>query len=463
MFNEYLHWNKDLEIRKYETGISLLAVKNNCKDEMLTKKDIQTYTLNDIAVEIIELIDGTKSYDEIAFLLSSKYNESSESIKEKLNVFFEQMLHSYGIKINEQDSPQKINISVVERKSIYPQVASIEITNKCNIRCIHCYGDFGCIESKVMTLDQVKALLDDLKSIGVRIIELTGGDVTVHPHIKEILLYALELKFDQISFLTNGVAISNEVIDIIIKNKSSIYAQIDLHSLNDEYLTWFTKVSNTLELVKKNIIKLAEGNVKMRIATIVTRKNMDEIEYIADWVHNLGISHYGISPVISMGRASNSDSDLYLNLEDLNHVNEKLERINEKYKNFLSIIQKDRSLSKSCGCLTSHVVIAPSGDIKICTMDNLEYFNSSIGNVLEKNIKDIYDDNAEYVNNFLNTPAPIFDSSECKECENISFCSNCILRGLIKASEMNGECSWYSNKVNSTIKEKLELEKITVQ
>lgn len=297
----------------------------------------------------------------------------------------------------------------------------------------------------------------------VRIIELTGGEATVHPDIKEILLYALELNFDQISFLTNGVAIPDEVIDIIIKNKSKIYAQVDLHGLNDEYLTWFTKVSNTLNVIKKNIIKLAEGNVRMRIATIVTRKNMNEIEDIADWVHDLGISHYGISPVISMGRAENSDSDLYLNFEDFNYVNDKLERINKKYKNFLSLIEGERSESKSCGCLTSHVVIAPSGDIKICTMDNLEYFNSSIGNVFEKNIKNIYDDNAEYINNFLNTSAPISNSIECKECEHRSFCSKCILRGLVKAKDMNGECLWYNNKIKSEIKEKLELEELAVQ
>jgi MoaA/NifB/PqqE/SkfB family radical SAM enzyme len=423
MVNKYLYWNKVLEIRKYETGRSLLAIKNNYKSERLTKKDVQTYKLNNNTIEIIGLIDGTKTYEEIIFLLSSKYNESSKRTREKLSIFFEKITHLYGIKINEQEFTQRINMNIVE-KYIYPQVASVEITNKCNIKCMHCYGDFSCIENKVMTLEQIKAVLNDLNDIGVRKIEFTGGEATVHTNIKEILLHAIKLDFDNISLLINGVGISDEVIDIIIKNNSKIYIKVDLHSLNDEYLTWFTKEPNILESVKNNIIKLANNNVKMKVETIVTRKNIHVIEDIADWVHSLGIRDYGIRPVTFMGRASSSDSDLYLNLEDFKYVNDKLERINKNYKSAVSLIEGVRSRSKSFGFLTPHVTVSYNGDINICSMDKLEYFNSSIGNIFEKNIKEIYYEKAEYIKDFLNLGDPIFSSLDFKECEKKSFYSN---------------------------------------
>lgn len=423
MVNKYLYWNKDLEIRKYETGRSLLAIKNNYKSERLTKKDIQTYKLNNNTIEIIGLVDGTKTYEEIIFLLSSKYNESSKRTREKLAIFFEKITHLYGIKINEQESTQRINMNIVE-KYIYPQVASVEITNKCNIKCMHCYGDFSCIENKVMTLEQIKAVLNDLKDIGVRKIEFTGGESTVHTNIKEILLHAIKLDFDHISLLINGVGMSDEVIDIIIKNNSKIYVKVDLHSLNDEYVTWFTKEPNILESVKNNIIKLANNNVKMKVETIVTRKNIHVIEDIADWVHSLGIRDYGIRPVTFMGRASSSDSDLYLNLEDFRYVNDKLERINKNYKSTVSLIEGAHSRCENWGLLTPHVAIDYNGDINICIMDNLEYFNSSIGNIFEKNIKEIYNEKAEYIKDFLNLGDPIFNSLEFKECGQKSFYSN---------------------------------------
>lgn len=37
--------------------------------------------------------------------------------------------------------------------------------------------------------------------------------------------------------------------------------------------------------------------------------------------------------------------------------------------------------SSNCGCLSSHVTIAATGDIKICTMDTGEYTGYQWGNV----------------------------------------------------------------------------------
>lgn len=46
--------------------------------------------------------------------------------------------------------------------------------------------------------------------------------------------HALELGFEQVSLLTNGVRISDKLIQILEKNKDRVYVQIDLHSLNEE-------------------------------------------------------------------------------------------------------------------------------------------------------------------------------------------------------------------------------------
>ncbi len=83
--------------------------------------------------------------------------------------------------IGMQEEPINVPVNLIEEQTIYPKMGSIEITNRCNVRCRHCYGDFGAVKTKVMSLDQIKSLLDDLNHIGVKLIELTGGDITVHP------------------------------------------------------------------------------------------------------------------------------------------------------------------------------------------------------------------------------------------------------------------------------------------
>ena len=148
---------------------------------------------------------------------------------------------------------------------------------------------------------------------------------------------------------------------------------------------------------------------------------------------------------------------LIKNQEDASKFENILKRITSKYENFVSIIEEGAPNNKNCGCMTSHVVISSTGDIKICTMDNMKYFNSVIGNVFENNTKEIYSNNKEYLKEIFELVAPKYDSSECNNCDNKGFCSNCILRGLIKGSELREDCQWYINKVSGAIKKKLKI------
>lgn len=254
--------------------------------------------------------------------------------------------------------------------------------------------------------------------------------------------------------LTNGIALSNRLLDIIIKNKDKMYVQIDMHSLDDNYLTWFTKVSNTLYKIQKNIIKLSSNGVKMRIVSVVTHRNVQEIYDIAEWVHALGIKHYGISPVIPVGRGLDADNNLYLNEDDQYKLVETLKIVTEKYPSFMSIYDGNREDIRNCGVLSSHVVIDSNGDIKICAMDNRE-IGMNIGNVFENSIEKIYDQNSDFINAMFSLQSPRLDSHYCSNCESKNFCFTCILRAFTKASEIGENCKWYKYEVPEVIKNKL--------
>ena len=423
------------------------------------KEDVQQYRINETAAEIIKLVNGKNTYDDIVVLLCAKYGEDSVSIKKKLDGFIDTISKQFGLKIITQHEPKERNVAEMNKKVVSPMVASIEITNKCNIRCVHCYGNFGEIPCEVMDKENIKKILSDLRKIGVRIIEITGGEATTHPYIEEIMDYALALNFDQVSLLTNGVKISDRLMEILEKNKDKVYVQVDLHSLREDYFSWFTKTPNILEKVKRNIITLAEKRILLRVATILTPKNIDEIDEIADWVHNLGVARYAVSPVVSLGRANDQDrnSQLYLDANDAIKAEKQLQKIVSKYDNFLNIITSDFDKQINCGCITSHVVINSKGYIKICTMDDMSYCNGCIGNVLEENIEHIFERNAELLNVIYTTKAPKMNSDECRECENAGYCNGCLLRGIIKAKEKKEQCLWYKNIVPQIIKEAFDI------
>lgn len=465
ILSTYLSFSEKLEIRVYLDKYYVLFVENRRRDVEDSKILMEDkYKINKVAKEIIELVDGTRTYGGIISLLCKRYNEDFESILNKVDRFLNQVQYNYKIRLNFTESPSLHEITIKQEKSFYPTVASIELTYRCNLKCLHCYGEYGNKDYSTMSFSNVKKLLHDLKAMGTRVIELTGGEITMHPQLNDIIEEAVKLDFKQISLLTNGVALSKEVCDTIIKNRKKIIIQIDIHSLDDSYLHWFTKVPNTLERIKKSIIYLNENKVTMRIATVMTPKNVNELESIADWVHQAGIASYAISPVINVGRAldyNNSNEEEQLHFSDLASYM-KFQKciidINEKYPNFVNIVE-DAHYSEmgkvNCGSLTSNVNITPSGDIKLCAMDNLSYMNSGLGNVFEKNIKDIYDQNEVLFDILYRTEPPKSNSAECSDCEHRFFCGNCLLRGVIKSKDLGEACKWYTEKVPDLLKNTL--------
>lgn len=250
----------------------------------------------------------------------------------------------------------------------------------------------------------------------------------------------------------------------IIKYKENLYVQIDLHSLDDEYLKWFTKEAGTKDIIINKIIKLHSAGVKIRVATIVTKKNIQELEKIADYVYCLGIKQYAVSQVINIGRAFQNEEtyqDLLLDTDELViEFFEKVRVINKKYKDFINLIEGEKYKAlfqnkSNCGFLTSNVSINPQGDIKLCGMDTLKYTYKRFGNVFEKNIREIYDEKRGTLLEVVNLERPRIQAEECQECDLRGFCNGCILRGCIGSKEKGGMCGWYTNKVPQHLKQVL--------
>lgn len=88
--------------------------------------------------------------------------------------------------------------------------ASVELTDKCNLRCIYCYGEYEPIKCDALKINEMTYIFDKLYDLGVSVVELTGGEPLSHPNFKEILLLAVNT-FENVNILSNGVLFDEEV------------------------------------------------------------------------------------------------------------------------------------------------------------------------------------------------------------------------------------------------------------
>jgi len=85
---------------------------------------------------------------------------------------------------------------------LYPLLCNYYITTRCNARCVFC--DIYKKPGKDANPEEVAKNLRDLKKIGVRFIDFTGGEPLLHPQLPEFLTQAKQLGF-QTTVTTNCI------------------------------------------------------------------------------------------------------------------------------------------------------------------------------------------------------------------------------------------------------------------
>ena len=73
---------------------------------------------------------------------------------------------------------------------IKPLSASIIVTNKCNLRCIHCHLSSGTALENEMTTEEIFRVIDEAKDLGVKRLIISGGEPLVRNDIMSIIEYA---------------------------------------------------------------------------------------------------------------------------------------------------------------------------------------------------------------------------------------------------------------------------------
>lgn len=462
--NVYYFFNPTPKIVEYNTTsyIATYLLQPNVSFQNVGQKKL-TYRINPTFKEIILQFNGEKTKDDIICYFCEKYNEDKTSVAEKVEKTIGEM-KNVGYTLSSQKSalPKSAELRVFNNP--YPSVVSLEITNWCNISCRHCYGDYreegG--QRTDLSFEDAKRIIDQLVSVGVSIIEITGGDPSINLSCPDIIEYAVHSGIHKVILLTNGVYLSPKLLAVLHKYRNQMFVQVDLHSLSDEYYDWFTNSSNHLGTVKKNIDLLINKGVQVRICSIFTPKNVHEMVDIGRWAHEHGAISYAPSVAVGIGRASKNINTIITDPKDLLMFTEQMDSLNTSFPGFIQDIE-DANVTikrKNCGAVYSEMSIDVNGDIKFCNMAPKDTIKFDFGNIIRENLKTILSRNQTFMEELSHIDQPDYTTKECAECDWKYFCHSCILRGIIgsfeKRKTTEGKCTW-SESLPDSFKSKIQV------
>ncbi len=105
----------------------------------------------------------------------------------------------------------------------------------CNIACLHCFITCGPKnhQHEMMTVEQVRAALNEAAKIGVREYYFTGGEPFLHPDIQELI--TMVLRQGPLTILTNGILIDDEMAGWLGETFRTSRYSLDLRVSIDGY------------------------------------------------------------------------------------------------------------------------------------------------------------------------------------------------------------------------------------
>ncbi|MCR5080643.1 MAG: radical SAM protein [Treponema sp.] len=152
----------------------------------------------------------------------------------------------------------------------------VEITKKCNERCLHCYIPHE-TKNVIMAERDFYDIVDQCVNMGTVVnFRISGGECMTHPFFKKFIRYVKEKGFS-LSVLTNLTLLDDEIVQILRKGTLS-KVQVSMFSTDEKIHDTMTTVPGSLKTTMRNLEKLYEAGIPVDIATQVMELNKDSIE-----------------------------------------------------------------------------------------------------------------------------------------------------------------------------------------
>lgn len=305
-----------------------------------------------------------------------------------------------------------------------PQLTNlhIEITGKCNERCIHCYIPH---ENKISNIDPdlFYDVLKQCKEMRVLHLTLTGGEPMLHKDFCNFLRKCREYDFS-VNVLSNLTLLDDKIIEEL-KANPLLGVQVSLYSMNPEIHDGITQMKGSFEKTKNAILKLINNQVPLQISCPIMKQNKNCYNDVVEWAkkHNV---HAGDDFVI-IGRYNHTTQNLNcrLSLDEVKDlINNKVTNDSKYIEQIETAAEKKKSITSDdfvCSVCHSSICITENGDIYPCA----GWQGYVIGNVKETPLNDIWNNSekVQYLRNLRNK-----DFSKCIKCPDKDYCTMCMVR-----------------------------------
>jgi len=177
---------------------------------------------------------------------------------------------------------------------------SLEITGRCQLHCRHCYADSGPWgDHGTMTTPDWRRRLEEAAAMEVRMVQLIGGEPTLHPDLPDLVRHGLDLGL--------GVEVYSNLARPIPEPLGQVFAlpgvalATSYHAADPETHDRVTGRRGSHRWTRANIVEALRRGIPLRVGVVAVSQDQDLQAAIAD-LEALGVAGIGVDRLREVGR-----------------------------------------------------------------------------------------------------------------------------------------------------------------
>lgn len=384
--------------------------------------------LNVQACAILEQCTGSHTIEEIVTILDEKFEDIPHDLFSQVELFLDEALQKGYVSYSE--TPAEMEGLLEGSMNYYtPSHVLLETTTECNLKCGHCLLSAGEPLEDELTASQFISILDKLYKMGVRRVNLSGGEIL----IKEGWETLIDFCTDRFSFgfLTNGTSITEKIAD---KMRCLREVHISMYGADPETHEKISQVKGSFERALKGIKLLTERDISVGVSVLIVPFNLEQLEDMIRLAISLKCKIVRVGISCPLGRARSKQ--LELTESQKKRLDITINELMKKYEDQISIQWEEKPEKQrrdhGCGAGSTRWAIASNGDVYPCAL-----FRIPIGNLIRDDPISICGSPEVKFLQELQAPSAVL----CDNCQFFYVCKGCHGQAFAHSSKVD-QCRW---------------------
>jgi radical SAM protein with 4Fe4S-binding SPASM domain len=345
-------------------------------------------------------------------LLKKCENSSIKDVFIGRDDFFRSSSIAYLQKLEEEKIGSCVDNVEMPRKIILEKPSALEfiwleVTEKCNLQCVHCYlGNKHEDRSLMLKSDWIRVIRQSYE-LGCRRLQFIGGEPLLYGDLFDLILEAKKSNFQYIEVYTNATLLDDEKIRFI--KDSNIKIATSFYSLSPNIHDQITRQKGSFSRAIRNIQGMVNSGISLRVGLVVTSINEGQLDQTIDFLKNdIGIKNIRVDMVrpIGCGIEKNLSPVIF---------SEKQKRVQPDFTK--CGIDKFKIAINGHNCFSKKTCISSTGNVFPCIMERDVILGNVLINGLGSILKNPLNDNIRGLSkDFIEI---------CKDCEYRYCCFDC--------------------------------------